>query len=181
MIQGGIVGGTYSIGGGKSPVVYYFGKDQTRRVGENYTPGGQANDRAAEFKTTADLVYDGGKTDLLTITNASDESNIDPTNGPDNSVLQFPAGRYHLLFQGYSAASAQGAFRIELREVQEGTDDLIITYTTGWTTGVDPARKAYQLIWTDFIVGEGTEKFYFLYPSFGAQPRSHFLCIEQVT
>lgn len=182
MIQGGIVGGTYGIdsGGGKNPVSYYYGKDQTKRVGENYTPGGRDNDRAAEFKTTADLVYNGGKTDLLTITNASDASNIDLTNGPDNSVLQFPVGRYHLLFQGYSAASSQGGFRVELRQIQDGTDDLIITYTTGWTTGENPARKAYQLIWTDFVVVDGTEKFYFLFPIFGAAARSHFLCIEKV-
>ena len=124
MISGGIVGGYYGAGG-KSPVSYYYGKDQTQRIGENYTPGGQGNDRLAEFKTTADLLYDGGKSDLLTITNVSDasNSNIDYTNGPDNSVLQFPIGRYHLLFQGYSEAAAQGAFRVELRQMQEGTDD----------------------------------------------------------
>ena len=42
MIQGGIVGGYYGIdgGGGKNPVSYYYGKGQTKRVGENYTPAG---------------------------------------------------------------------------------------------------------------------------------------------
>ena len=180
MILGGIVGGTYGIGGGKNPVVYYYGKSQTQRIGENYTPAGQNNDRLAEFKTTADLVYNGGKSDLLTITNVSDAPTIDYPNGPDNSVLQFPAGRYHLQFQGYSEASAQGAFRVELRQIQTGEDDLIITYTTGWTTGESPATKAYQLIWTDFVVVDGTEKYYLLFPIFGSARRSHFLCIEKV-
>ena len=60
--------------------------------------------RLAEFKTTADEVLDGGKRDLLIITNASDAPNIDLTNAPDNSILQFPVGRHHLLFQGYSEA-----------------------------------------------------------------------------
>ena len=75
---------------GKNPVAYYYGKDQTKRVGENYTPGGTGNDRLAEFKTTADEVLDGGKRDLLIITNASDAPNIDLTNAADNSILQFP-------------------------------------------------------------------------------------------
>ena len=181
MIKGGIVGGYYGIGegGGKNPVAYYYGKDQTKRVGENYTPGGTGNDRLAEFKTTADEVYDGGKRDLLIITNASDAPNIDLTNGPDNSVLLFPAGRYYLLFQGYSEASGQAAFRTELRKIQEGTDDTKITHTTGWTTGVSPARTVYQLIWLDFVA-DGSEKIYLPFPTSGASARSHFLRIEQV-
>lgn len=62
MIRGGIVGGLYGNqggGGGNNPVSYYFGKGQTKRAGQNYTPGGNGNHRAAEFKTTADLVVDG--------------------------------------------------------------------------------------------------------------------------
>ena len=181
MIKGGIVGGYYGIGegGGKNPVAYYYGKDQTRRVGENYIPGGEGNTLPAEFKTTADLVYDGGKTDLLTISHGSDEPNADFGGDCENCILNFPAGRYHLLFQGYSQASAQGGFRVELREIQVGTDDIEITYTTGWTSGIDPARKAYQLIWTDFVV-DGTEKVYFLFPILGGSARSHFLRVETV-
>ena len=179
MLLGGIVGGNYGVGGGNNPVSYYLGKDQTRKVGQNYTPGGSGNSRAAEFKTVADIVYDGGKTDLLTITNASDESNIDIEGGPDNCVLQFPIGRYDLLFQGYSEVTSQSAFRVELREVQVGTDDLVVTHTTGWTTAVSPARTTYQLIWPDLVV-DGTEKYYFLFPQSGASNRSHFLRIETV-
>ena len=135
MILGGIVGGYYGIdgGGGKNPVSYYYGKGQTKRVGENYTPAGAGNSRPAEFKTIADEVYDGGKNNLLTITNASAESDIDLTNGPNKSVIQFPAGRHHLTFQGYSEDSFATSFRVELRQVQLGTDDLIVTETPGYS------------------------------------------------
>lgn len=181
MVLGGIVGGYYGQeeSNGKNPVAYYFGKNQTKRVGQNYTPGGQGNNRAAEFKTAADQTYDGGKADILTITNASDEANIDLTNGPDNAVLQFPAGRHHLLFQGYTEAQYQTSFRIELREIQQGTDDLIITHTPGYSGGQSPARTAYQLIWYD-LVTDGTDKFYLAFPHGGNQNRSHFLRIETV-
>ena len=179
MINGGIVGGYYGVGGGNNPVSYYLGKDQTRKVGENYTPGGSGNNRAAEFKTVADITHDDGKTDLLTITNASDESNIDITNGPDNCVLQFPVGRHHLLFQGYSEITSQAAFRVELREAQEATDDLVVTHTTGWTSAPTPARTTYQIIWPDLVV-DGTEKYYFLFPAGGGSNRSHFLRVETV-
>lgn len=183
MIHGGIVSGYYQnhqrTNGNQNPISYYFGKNQTERVGENYKPGGSGNDRAAEFKTTADQTYNGGKTDLLTLTNASDEPTIDITDGPNNSVIQFPKGRYNLLFQGYTAAQRQANFRIELKQIRVGTDDLIITHTPGESSGSNPARTAYQLIWFDFIV-EGTEKFYFLFPRGGASHRSHFLRIEKV-
>ena len=179
MIRGGIVGGYYGVGGGNNPVSYYLGKDQTRKVGENYEPGGAGNSRAAEFKTVADVVHDGGKTDLLTITNASDESNIDIPTGPDNCVLQFPVGRHHLLFQGYSEITSQAAFRVELQEVQEETDDLVVTHTTGWTSAPSPARTVYQIIWPDLVV-DGTEKYYFLFPAGGGSNRSHFLRVETV-
>ena len=107
MILGGIVGGYYGMdgGGGKNPVSYYFGKGQTKRLGQNYTPAGSGSSRPAEFKATADETYDGGKSDLLTIKNASAVSDIDLTNAPNNTVVQFPAGRYHLLFVGYTDAS----------------------------------------------------------------------------
>ena len=173
MIKGGIVGGYYGIGG-KNPVAYYYGKDQTKRVGENYTPGS----RLAEFKTTADEVLDGGKRDLLIITNASDAPNIDLTNAADNSILQFPVGRHHLHFQGYSEVTSQAAFRVELHKIQEETDDVLITHTTGWTSAPSPARTAYQLIWPDFVVIDDTEKFYFPFP--GSSARSHFLRVETV-
>lgn len=180
MINGGIVGPHYGAGGGNNPVAYYFGKGQTQRVGENYAPGGSGNIRPAEFKTVADLVYDGGKTDLLTITNGSDEPNIDANNPPDNSVLKFPIGRYHLLFQGYSESGTQTGFRVELRKIQPNTDDIEITHTTGYTSGVNPARTTYQLIWPDFVVTDDIAKFYFLFPVQGGSDRSHFLRIETV-
>lgn len=181
MVHGGIVSSYYGNGEGnsKNPVSYYFGKNQTKRVGQNYAPGGSGNQRAAEFKITADETFDGGKADLLTITNARDESTIDITNGPDKSVIQFPKGRYHLLFQGYTEAQYQTAFRIELKQIRVGTDDLIITHTPGYSTGSNPARTAYQLIWYDLIV-EGTEKFYLPIPRAGGNNRSHFLRIETV-
>ena len=179
MIKGGIVGGYYGIGGA-NPVVYYYGKDQTKRVGENYTPGGTGNDRTAEFKTTADEVIDGGKRNLLTISNAADAANIDLTDGPDNAILQFPVGRHHLLFQGYSEATGQAAFRVELKQIQEETDDALVTHTTGWTSAPSPARTVYQLIWPDFVVTDDTEKFYFLFPSGGGSARSHYLRVETV-
>ena len=174
MIQGGIVGGYYGIdgGGGKNPVSYYYGKGQTKRVGENYTPAGSGNSRLAEFKTTADEVYDGGKNDLLTIENASAVSDIDLTNAPNNSVIQFPAGRHHLIFQGYSEDAFATAFRVELRQVQTGTDDIVIVETPGYSGAPVPARTEYLLSWPDFIV-DGTEKFYF--PISGNDKRSHFL------
>ena len=182
MILGGIVGGYYGIdgGGGKNPVSYYYGKGQTKRVGENYTPAGQGSNRAAEFKAIADETYDGGKNDLLTIKNASAVSDIDLTNAPDNSVIQFPAGRYHLLFQGYSnLASAQTNFRIQLKQVQTATDDVVIIHTKGRTNAPSPARTTYELTWLDLVV-DGTEEFYFLFPSAGQRPRSHFLRVEKV-
>ena len=169
-----------SIGGAKNPVAYYLGKDQTKRVGENYEPGGEGNSRFAEFKLTADEVHDGGKSDLLIITNASDAANIDLENGPDASILQFPVGRHHLLFQGYSEASSQAAFRVELRKILTGTDDIEITHTTGWTGGVNPARTAFQLIWLDFTVTDAAQQYYFPFPNSGANNRSHFLRIETV-
>ena len=136
--------------------------------------------RAAEFKTTADEALDGGKADLLTITNASDESTIDMNHGKaDNTVIQFPAGRYNLLFQGYSESQYQIGFRVELKQIQEGTDDTVITHTTGYTAAASPATTAYQLIWTDLIIN-GTEKFYFLFPIAGNSNRSHCLRIEKV-
>ena len=181
MINGGIVGAHYGhgAGNGKNPVSYYFGKNQTERVGENYTPGGIGNERAAELKATADETYDGGKTDLLTITNASHESTIDISRGPNNCVFQLPKGRYTLLFQGYTEAQFQTGFRIELKQIQTGTDDLIITHTPGYAGGSSPARTTYQLIYFDLIV-EGTEKFYFLFPASGRSDRSHYLRIEKV-
>lgn len=184
MILGGIVGGYYGKGGGESsgkgnPVVYYFGKGQTQRVGENYTPAGQGTSRPAEFKTTANEVYNGGKNDLLTIINGSDESDMDPANPPNNSVIQFPAGRYHLTFQGYTEDAFATTFRVELRQVQSGTDDLIVTETSGYSAAPAPARTEYLLNWPDFIV-DGTEKFYFLFPVGGADRRSHFLRVEKV-
>lgn len=182
MIHGGIVGAHYRQGeanGSKNPVSYYFGKGQTKRVGQNYTPGGTGNQRAAEFKATADETLDGGKADLLRITNASDESTIDIPNGPDKCVLQFPAGRYHLLFQGYTEAQHQTTFRIELKQLQTETDDTLIIHTPGYSGGQSPARTAYQLIWFD-LETDGTDKFYFLFPRAGGSNRSHFLRIEKV-
>ena len=179
MIKGGIVGGYYGISGA-NPVAYYYGKDQTKRVGENYTPGGEGNSRLAEFKTTADEVLDGGKRDLLIITNASDAPNIDLTNAPDNAILQFPIGRHHLHFQGYSEVTSQAAFRVELHKIQEETDDTLVTHTTGWTNAPSPARTVYQLVWPDFIITDDTKKFYFLFPIGGNSNRSHFLRVETV-
>lgn len=180
MILGGIVGGYYGIdSGGKNPVSYYYGKGQTQRVGENYTPAGQGNSRPAEFKTTADEVYNGGKNDLLTIENASAVSDIDLTNAPDNSIIQFPAGRYHLTFQGYTEDAFTSAFRIELKQIKTGTDDSVIIQAPGYSGSPAPARSTYQLILPDFTV-DGTEKFYFLFPISGPDKRSHFLRIEKV-
>ena len=180
MIQGGIVGGTYGIdGGGANPVSYYYGKAQTKRVGQNYTPAGAGNSRPAEFKTTADETYNGGKSDLLTIENASAVSDIDLTNGPDNVVIQFPAGRYHLTFQGYTEDSFATSFRIELRQIKSGTDDVVVIEAPGYSGAPAPARTTYQIVLQDFTV-DGTEKFYFLFPISGGDKRSHFLRIEKV-
>lgn len=181
MVHGGIVSSYYGNGEGnsKNPVSYYFGKNQTKRVGQNYTPGGSGNHRAAEWKTTADETYDGGKADLLTITHARTESTIDIPNGPNNAVLQLPAGRYHLTFHGYSTASAQSSHRVELRQIKAATDDTLIIEATGYSRGANPARSTYQLLWSDLVV-DGTEKFYFLFPVGGSNHRSHFLRVEKV-
>ena len=180
MIQGGIVGGTYGIdGGGANPVSYYYGKDQTQRVGENYMPSGRGVNRPAEFKATADEVYNGGKSDLLTIRDPSDVSDADITSGTLQCIVQFPAGHYHLTFQGYSAETFATQFRVELRQVQSGIDDLIIAETPGYSGAPAPARTEYLLSWPDFIV-DGTENFYFMFPVGGADQRSHFLRIEKV-
>ena len=138
MIRGGIVGGLYGKGGGggANPVSYYYGKSQTRRVGQNYTPAGLGSIRPAEFKTTADEVYNGGKNDLLTITHGSDAADIDmPNTLPDNCVIQFPVGTYHITFQGYSEDTFATAFRVELRQIQSGTDDLVVATTPGYCRG----------------------------------------------
>ncbi len=181
MIRGGIVGGLYGKGGGggKNPVAYYYGKSQTKRVSQNYTPGGSGAGRLAEFKATADEVYDSGKSDLLTILNASDVANLDIAGAADNTVLQFPEGRYALLFEGYSASTSQVGFRVELRKVQANTDDIEMTHTTGWTGGASPANTTYHLEYPDLVV-DGTEHFYFLFPVHGDRARSHFLRIEKV-
>ncbi|RKU21019.1 hypothetical protein C6499_22635 [Candidatus Poribacteria bacterium] len=180
MIRGGIVGGLYGKGGGGGgPVSYYYGKSQTKRVGENYTPAGSGNRRLAEFKATADEVYDGGKSDLLTILNGGDVANLDVTGQADKTVLQFSNGRYDLLFEGYSASASQGGFRVELREVKMNADDTVITHTSGFTSGTAPANTTYQLIYPDFVVA-GTEQFYFLFPIHGDRNRSHFLRVEKV-
>jgi len=181
MIRGGIVGGLYGNrggGGGKNPVSYYFGKNQTKQFGDHYSPAGTGNQRAAEFKTTADTVYDGGKTDLLTITHASDESDIDIGSGPNNSVLLFPAGRYDLCLQGYVNATTT-TFRVDLKKITSGTDDLVLASTPGYSSAATPIRTTFQLIYMDFVA-DGTEKFYFLFPSSGSAQRSHFLRIEKV-
>ena len=70
MIQGGIVGGTYGIDGGSgaNPVSYYYGKDSKNASVKIIRPAGSGTSRPAEFKTTADETYNGGKNDLLTIT-----------------------------------------------------------------------------------------------------------------
>jgi len=181
MIRGGIVGGLYGKGGGggKNPVAYYYGKSQTKRVSQNYTPGGSGARRLAEFKATADEVYDSGKSDLLTILNASDVANLDIAGAADNTVLQFPEGHYALLFEGYSASTSQVGFRVELRKVQANTDDIEMTHTTGWTGGASPANTTYHLEYPDLVV-DGTEHFYFLFPVHGDRARSHFLRIEKV-
>ena len=184
MIRGGIVGGLYGKGGdggggGANPVSYYYGKSQTKRVGENYTPAGSGGNRPAEFKTTADEVYNSGKNDLLTIINASDASDIDRTNAPDNTVIQFPAGRYHITFQGYTEAQFATAFRVELRQIKSGTDDIVVIETPGYAGAPNPARTEYLLNWPDFVT-DGTEQFYFLFPIGGGVKRSHFLRVEKV-
>ena len=193
MIRGGIVGGLYGkggdgsggdgsgdgSGGGANPVSYYYGKAQTRRVGQNYTPAGRGTSRAAEFKATADEVHDGGETDLLTILNGSAVSDIDVANAADNCIIQFPAGRYHITFQGYSEDRFATGFRVELRQIQSGTDDIVVTETSGYTGGINPASTEYLLSWPDFVI-EGTEQFYFLFPVGGNNKRSHFLRIEKV-
>ena len=64
MILGGIVGGYYGIdgGGGKNPVSYYYGKGQTQTNRRKlYTRRTGITIALAEFKTTADLTYEGGK------------------------------------------------------------------------------------------------------------------------
>ena len=181
MIQGGIVGGTYGIdgGGGANPVSYYYGKDQTKRVGENYLPSGSGISRPAEFKATADEVYNGGKNNLLTIEDPTAVSDADITSGTLQCIVQFPAGRYHLTFQGYSEETFATQFRVELRQVQSGMDDIVVSETPGYSGAPSPARTEYLLNWPDFIV-DGTEKFYFLFPVGGADRRSHFLRIEKV-
>jgi len=182
MIRGGIVGGLYGqgdSGGGQNPVSYYYGKSQTERVGQNYTPAGSGANRLAEFKATADEVYNGGKSDLLTILNGSGVANIDITNAPNNSVLQFPEGRYDILFEGYSGSTMQTGFRVELRKVQANTDDIEMTHTTGWTVAASPANTTYHLEYPDLVV-DGTEHFYFLFPIHGDRARSHFLRVEKV-
>ena len=181
MIRGGIVGGLYGKGnggGGKNPVSYYYGKGQTKRAGENYTPAGSGSHRAAEFKTTADLVLDGGKTDLLTITHASDESDIDIGNGPNNSVLLFPAGRYHLSFKGYLNGTST-TLRIDLKKITKGTDDLLLASTLGYSSAATPIRSTFQFTYMDFVA-DGTEKFYFYFTANGSTQRSHFLRVETV-
>ena len=181
MINGGIVGGYYAIdGGGANPVSYYYGKSQTKRVGQNYTPAGSGNSRPAEFKTTADEVYNGGKTDLLTILNGSAVSDMDGSNKPNNSVIQFPAGRYHLTFQGYSGDAFATNFSVEFRQVKSGTDDVVVIETPGYSGAPAPARTEYLLNWPDFVIKEGTEQFYFFFPVGGGDARSHFLRIEKV-
>ena len=181
MILGGIVGGYYGKGGGNNPVSYYFGKGQTKRVGQNYTPAGSGNSRLAEFKSTADEVYDGGKNDLLTILNGGAVSDIDISNAPNNTVLQFPLGRFHLYFEGYTQAAARTAFRVELRKVQSGTDDQLIIDVSGYASAVNPARTTYQLNYQDFVVADATDEFYLLFPDTGNFARSHFLRIETLT
>lgn len=180
MIRGGIVGGLYGKGGGggKNPVSYYFGKSQTKQFGDHYTPAGTGNHRAAEFKTTADRILDGGKNDLLTITHASAESDIDIGSGPNNSVLLFPAGRYHLCLQGYVNVTTT-TLRVDLKKIATGTDDLLLASTPGYSSAIAPIRATFQLTYMDFVA-DGTEKFYFLFPSSGSSQRSHFLRIEKV-
>ena len=177
----GIVPPTYGKGsGGKNPVSYYYGKSQTQRVGQNYIPAGSGVSRVAEFKTTADEVYDGGKSDLLTVLNGSDVSDIDMTNAPDNCVIQFPVGRYDITFQGYSQETFATAFRVVLRQVQSGTDDTVVVETPGYSGAPAPASTEYLLNWPDFVVEDGTEQFYFQFPVGGSDRRSHFLRIEKV-
>ena len=180
MIHGGIVGGLYGQGGGAHPVSYYYGKNQTKRVGENYTPAGSGASRPAEFKTTADEVYDGGKADLLTISNGSDATDIDVNSPADNTILQFPVGRYHLDFQGYTVAGFSSSFRVELRKIQSGTDDTLIIDVAGYEGAVNPARTTYELDWHDFVVTDAADKYYLLFPAAGQSNRSHFLRIEKV-
>ena len=180
MVHGGIVDGYYANdGGGNNPVSYYFGKNQTKRVGQNYTPGGSGEGRLAEFKAIADEVYDGGKSDLLTILNASDVTNLDITGQTDNTILQFPQGRYDIIFEGYSASTSSTGFRVELREAKINGDDIMHTHTTGWTSAVSPANTTYHLEYPDLVV-DGTEHFYFLFPVHGGRARSHFLRVEKV-
>lgn len=179
MIRGGMVGGLYGKGGGNNPVAYYYGKDQTKRVGENYTPTGTGGIRLAEFKMIADEAYDGGKNDILTIVNGSDVSDLDIIDAGD-SILSFPVGRYSLLFQGYSESNYQISFRVELRKIQSGTDDIVITHTPGYSGGPAPSRTGYEVIWPDFVVTDETDKFYFLFPVQGNRTKSHFLRVETV-
>ena len=183
MIRGGIVGGLYGKGGGggANPISYYYGKNQTKRVGQNYTPAGSGVSRPAEFKTTADEVYNGGKTDLLTILNGSAISDIDINNAPNNCILQFPIGRYDLTFQGYSEDQFATNFRVELRQIQSGTDDMVVTEIPGYSGNAPtPARTEYLLNWPDFVIEAGTEQFYFQFPVGGNDKRSHFLRVEKV-
>lgn len=167
--------------GRKYPIYYYYGKGQTKRVGENYKPAGSGNSRAAEFKTTPDEVYDNGTLDnLLKITNGSDATDIDIADTPDNTILQFPVGRYDLHFQGYTAARSDNDFRVELRKIMSGKDDLLLTDISGRHTGTGNARTTFDLSYHDLEITDETDKVYLLFPSSGDKNRSHFLRIQVV-
>lgn len=166
----------------KKPVYYYYGKGQTKRLGENYKPAGSGNSRAAEFKTTPDEVYDNGNhlENLLKITNGSDAPDIDIPNTPDNTILQFPVGRYNLQFYGYTTARSDGSYRVELRKILPGTDDLIIVDIAGRHAGASAAKTTFELLWSDFVSTDETDKFYLLFPVNAGKSRSHFLRIEKI-
>ena len=84
---------------------------------------------------------------------------------PNNSVIHFQQGGI-ISFCRIQIASSQTAFRVEFKEVQTATDDILITRTEGWTNAVSPAETTYSFFWTDFVV-DGTEQFYLLFPSAG--------------
>lgn len=179
MIRGGIVGGLYGKGGGANPVSYYYGKRQTKRVGQNYTPRGTETSSPAEFKASAGEVYNGGNPNILTILNGSAVSDIDIDNPPNRSVIQFPTGRYNIIFQGYSESAYVLNFRVELRQIMSKKDDIVVVETPGYSGSPTPARTEFLLSWHD-LISKGTEQFYFLFPIGGNHKRSHFLRVEKV-
>ena len=125
-----------------NPRVFYYGRGgadsqiQSSRVDVVVTDFGSGTVRSTlRFQTTtADETDFGGSDSLATWTDGEDNANLDVVGvfRRDDSVFELPEGTYDITFVLKSSDDEDAdAATIYLAQIQSGTDDILITDTSG--------------------------------------------------